>query len=128
MCRWAARSFQARWRQIMLKKLRPDDAYGSCPNWGLTRKHRFTYRRKPTFVPRLEILEGRSLPSTFSVLNLADSGPGSLRDAIAAAEANPGPDQIDFGHNVKGTITLTSGQLTITSDLTINGPGADQLT
>src|SRR5712692_7931385 len=80
------------------------------------------------FMPRLEVLEGRTLPSTFTVLNLADSGDGSLRAAIAAAEANPGPDAIQFANGVKGTITLTSGQLNITSDLTINAPGADKLT
>src|SRR5262249_42598823 len=37
-------------------------------------KRRASRRR---FVPRLELLEGRTLPSTFTVLNLADSGDGS---------------------------------------------------
>src|SRR5205823_6529449 len=64
-------------------------------------------------VPRCEVLEGRALPSTFTVLNLADSGSGSLRAAVLAAEAHPGPDVIDFAHNLYGTITLTSGQLNI---------------
>src|SRR6266446_4715045 len=88
-------------------------------------------KRRPSrrgFIPRLEILEARSLPSTFTVLNLADSGAGSFRDAILGAEANPGPDVIGFAKGVKGTITLTSGELLITHDLTINGPGADKLT
>src|SRR5207248_2999642 len=80
------------------------------------------------FVPRLEVLEGRTLPSTFTVLNLADSGAGSLRDAILAAEANPGPDMIAFAKGVQGAITLMSGEFLITSDLTINGPGANRLT
>src|SRR5262249_33220859 len=80
------------------------------------------------FVPRLEILEGRTLPSTFTVLNLADSGAGSLRDTILVAESNPGPDVINFASGLTGTITLTSGQFQITTDMTINGPGADQLT
>src|SRR5882672_6422904 len=66
----------------------------------------------------VEVLEGRCLPSTFTVLNLADSGPDSLRAAVASANANPGPDAIDFA--TTGTITLTSGQLSITDSLSIN--------
>ena len=61
--------------------------------------------------------------STITVTNLNDSGAGSLRQAIADASAS---DTIDF--NVTGKIILTSGQLTINKDLTISGPGEDQLT
>jgi len=60
---------------------------------------------------------------TFMVTNLNDSGDGSLRQAILDANANPGADTIDFQDELSGVITLTSGQLTITDDLTINGPG-----
>lgn len=77
---------------------------------------------------RIEVLEDRSLPSTFTVLNLADNGDGSLRAAIAAAEANVGADVIDFANPLHGTITLTTGELLVTDDLTINGPGANKLT
>ncbi|MEZ6072787.1 MAG: choice-of-anchor Q domain-containing protein [Pirellulales bacterium] len=52
-----------------------------------------------------------------------DDGDVSLRDAIAAA--GPG-DTIDFA--VTGTIVLTLGELAISDDLTIAGPGADVLT
>ena len=45
----------------------------------------------------LEALEDRLVPSTFTVQNLADSGPGSLRQAILDANANPGADAIRFG-------------------------------
>ena len=55
--------------------------------------------------------------NTISVSNRDDSGPGSLRQAIA--EAKPG-DTITF--DVIGTITLTSGALNIGQDLTIQGP------
>src|SRR5262249_62405763 len=79
------------------------------------------------FVPRLEVLEDRSLPSTFTVLNLADSGAGSLRQAILDANANTGADTINFAPGLKGTVTLTSGQLSITDALTINGLGAKKL-
>jgi hypothetical protein len=74
----------------------------------------------------VEALEDRTMPSTFTVLNLNDSGPDSLRAAIMAANANHGPDVIQFAPGLTGTITLAS-ELSITDDLTINGPGANQL-
>src|SRR5262245_48148705 len=80
------------------------------------------------FVPRLEALEDRTVPSTFTVQNLADSGPGSLRQAILDASAQPGDDTIRFAPAARdGTIALTGGQLSITDDLTIDGPGARRL-
>ncbi len=79
-----------------------------------------------SFRPHLEILEDRSLPSTFTVTNLLDTGPGSLREAVTAANANPGADVINFA--TTGTIALTSGELDITDSLSINGPGINSLT
>ena len=59
------------------------------------------------------------------VTNLNDAGPGSLRDVIATA--NPG-DTITFDPSLNGgTITLLS-QIQIEVDLTINGPGPENLT
>jgi hypothetical protein len=76
----------------------------------------------------LEPLEVRVALSTFVVSDLNDSGAGSLRQAVAQADGTPGPNEIDFATGLSGTITLTSGQLTIAdNDLTIVGPGADQL-
>jgi hypothetical protein len=63
---------------------------------------------------------------TFHVTTLADSGPGSLRQAVLDANAFPGADTIVF--SVAGTITLTSGEILIMDDLVINGPGAAALT
>jgi hypothetical protein len=60
--------------------------------------------------------------ATITVTNTNDSGPGSLRQALMIA--NDG-DTINFG--VTGTITLTSGGLPINKNITILGPGADQL-
>ena len=57
-----------------------------------------------------------------SVTNTNDSGPGSLRQAIADAN---NCDTISF--TVTGTIGLTSGELLVNKDLTIAGPGADVL-
>src|SRR4029077_19511815 len=60
--------------------------------------------------------------TTIIVTNTNDSGPGSLRHALMIA--NDG-HTITFA--VTGTITLTSGGLPVTKNLTISGPGADQL-
>jgi predicted outer membrane repeat protein len=82
--------------------------------------------------PSIEVLESRIAPATFTVINLNDSGSGSLRAELALADAHPGPDTIIFhlpapplhGENI---ITLTSGALTSTGDVTIKGPGAGKL-
>src|ERR1700738_1562825 len=44
----------------------------------------------------LEVLEERTLLSTFSVLNTNDSGPGSLRQAMLDVNSSPGLDTIRF--------------------------------
>ena len=64
--------------------------------------------------------------ATLHVTNTNDSGTGSLRYAINRAA--PSGDTITFASNVNGTITLTSGDLQIDKNLTINGPGAGKLT
>jgi hypothetical protein len=60
--------------------------------------------------------------ATITVTNTHNSGPGSLRQALRAA--NDG-DTINLA--VTGTITLTSGGLPINKNITISGPGPDQL-
>jgi hypothetical protein len=70
-------------------------------------------------------LEGRAVPAT--VTNTNDSGAGSLRQAILDTNNSPGADTIDFDATVfatRQTITLTTGQLSITDALTIIGPSA----
>ena len=83
--------------------------------------------------------------ATFVVTNLNDSGAGSLRQAIADANANFGHDTIvfqlgsvlttniasiqdqTFSNESGSVIALTSGELEITDSVTINGPGAKYL-
>lgn len=66
--------------------------------------------------------------ATFEVSNLADSGLGSLRQAVLDANALAGADEITFQAGLAGTIVLTSGVITIADHLVITGPGAGVLT
>src|ERR1700736_613233 len=66
----------------------------------------------------------RAHAAIITVVNAADSGNGSLRQAII--NANSG-DTINFTPGVTGTITLTTGELVINKTLTIFGPGANVL-
>jgi hypothetical protein len=59
---------------------------------------------------------------TITVTNTNDSGPGSLRQALA--DANDG-DTIDFA--VIGTIGLTNGELLVDKSVAISGPDAESL-
>jgi hypothetical protein len=69
--------------------------------------------------------------ATLTVMSNADFGgscPGvdcSLRQAIATAGAG---DTITFSLPANSAVTLTSGELLISKNLTINGPGANLLT
>ena len=66
-----------------------------------------------------------NVPSTFEVTNLADAGPGSLRAAIAQANANPGLDLIAF--QKAGVIHLRS-ELDITDDVVVNATARSGIT
>jgi parallel beta-helix repeat protein len=73
--------------------------------------------------PCVELLERRELLSTFTVSNTNDAGDNSLRWAITSANANPGPDRIEFnigGGGVK-TIALNTALPAITDPVTIDG-------
>ena len=63
--------------------------------------------------------------ATITVTSTADSGSGTLRAAIASAGNN---DVIKFSLSFPATITLTTGELAITKNVTISGPGAANLT
>jgi hypothetical protein len=84
--------------------------------------------------PSLEILEDRSLPSTFTVTDLGDAGAGTgrqgdLRYCLTQANANDEPSNlIKFERGLTGTIVLTLGPLAISKDLTIRGPKDGQIT
>ena len=99
----------------------------------MPRRHAFTFR------PRIERLEDRTVPTTFTVnttaMDLAADGQVSLLEAIQAANTNApagdapagtaGLDTIRFTPALNGqTITVPAPGLTVSEDLTITGPGA----
>ena len=57
-------------------------------------------------IPRVEQVEARRLLATFTVLNVADAGPDSLRQAITDANTTPGPDRIRFDIPGPGPFTI----------------------
>lgn len=79
---------------------------------------------RSSITARLEcgVLEDRLAPAVFTVTTAADSGAGSLRDAIKHADATPGADVIRF-HLPSGdtTIHLASALPSITNAVTIDG-------
>jgi hypothetical protein len=89
-------------------------------------------RRKRTFLPNMETLEVRMVPTTYTVNTTSDavSHSGvSLRDAITAVNGDSfGSDIINFSGISGQTITLTQGQLELSaaslSSITIEGASA----
>jgi hypothetical protein len=80
-------------------------------------------RKRSSFRPRLEALEGRWLPSTFVVTNTNDGGAGSLRQAILDSNGTAGTNTIDF--NIPGAgvqvIQPLSELPTITNPVVLDG-------
>jgi hypothetical protein len=79
-------------------------------------------------MPGLEALEDRTVPSTWTVSSLLDTGvagDGSLRGEILVAQSG---DTINFDPSLAGQTITLSGELAIAKSLDIEGLGADQLT
>src|SRR5947209_6300560 len=101
-----------------------------------SRHTRAAAKKKPV-AGRLRVrdLEARVMPSTTYLVNLpGDVGnssgatSGDIRFAVTQANANPG-STILFNTALSGsTITLSHGELAITSNMKILGPGAASLT
>jgi hypothetical protein len=90
---------------------------------------------KTSYRPRLELLENRCVPATFTVTKLDDAvgAPGrNLREAIELANNNDNAavDRIVFKTGLKGTINLDAGlgDIDISESVKILGPGANKIT
>jgi hypothetical protein len=79
-------------------------------------------RKASRFQPHIEALEERRMLSTFIVSTVADSGPGSLRQAIMDNNSSPTPNIIEFdiGTGVQ-RIYVNSALPAITNPVTIDG-------
>jgi hypothetical protein len=76
--------------------------------------------------PAVFELDTRLLLSTILVRNTSDN-PNNTKSLRYAVEHAASGSTIKFAPNVTGTITLTNGQLDITKNLVIQGPGAGKL-
>ena len=101
----------------------------------MQRSRRLSKKRRSRNL-RFERLERRKLLAVFTVIQMDDELTGncnasecSIRDAVEAANQNPGADDIVFSPSLSGTIRLQSenGAIEIKDSLRILGPGSDQL-
>jgi len=88
-------------------------------------------RRGPRVRPLLDVLEDRTLLSTYVVNTLTDTGAGSglagdLRYCIT--NATSGNDTITFAPSLTGTIKLQSDLPNLTASVAIQGPGSGNIT
>src|SRR5688572_6474763 len=97
----------------------------------LSRFRRFPHLgryRPPRTILKLERLEERETPATFTVTSFNDAGPGTLRQALLDANALVGLDDVVFGQGLTGTIVLNTGQINISDSVNLRGPGANAMT
>ncbi len=73
------------------------------------------------------ILAPGAAADTFTVTNLDNNGPGSLRRAVNLANGNPGLDQVVFQSSLSGVLALNSA-VYVYDGVEIAGPGANQVT
>lgn len=77
-------------------------------------------------LPVLLLLSPCAFAATYTVTTVSDSGAGSLRAAVASANAASGTDTIRFAPGLGGTIQLAS-EILIADSVAIEGPGPSQL-
>jgi len=93
---------------------------------------RSTHCRRRLTLQRLDDRHLLAGDFDFLVTTIADvvdpnDGVLSLREAITQANTEPNRQTIGFADNVRGTLTLSLGELVITDSLTLHGPGQSRL-
>src|ERR1700730_239488 len=93
---------------------------GDSRNAETSIRRRNVLKRRTLFrlILPVALFTSQAMASTYTVTNLRDSGTGSLRAAILAANTNQG-GVVAFG--TKGTINLATALPNITSQMTIDG-------
>ena len=74
-----------------------------------------------------DLLDGDTSSVSTLQNNPGPDGTISLREAVIASNNTVGSDAIEFSIDTTGTLILTQGELTISSDLILAGPGKDLL-
>ena len=77
-------------------------------NCGLAARRQSKGHRRSVRKWAIERLENWVVPSTIMVMNIDDSGAGSLRAAIQQADVEAAQDTITFASSVTGTISLST--------------------
>jgi beta-glucanase (GH16 family) len=120
------------WRQITVpfsafKRSKQQPA--GAPNDGLTLTQVWGYgidvpaaNRGPLLIDQLRLQ--LDCPAAITVTSSADSGPGSLREALAAVCRG---GTIGFAPALSGQTIMVGSELTVTRDLTVDGAGAPGL-
>ncbi len=88
-------------------------------------------RPVPRVRPLLEILEDRTLLSTYTVNVLTETGAGSGQTGdllYCVAHATSGNDTITFAPGLTGTIYVQTSLPTVNANVAIQGPGAQSIT
>jgi hypothetical protein len=97
--------------------------------WGDRLGRRSPRAPRPSYRPRLELLEDRSLLSTFLVTNSHDAGPGTLRQAILDANTHTTThNRIDFSSRVDSPIDLLTALPALDNDVTIRADDRRRVT
>lgn len=102
---------------------------------------RFCRRRVQALALAAALAPAAATAATITVTTIADGSlpdQCTLRDATVAANTNaaaggcpagdPGHDDIVFAPGVGGTLLLSGGQIVLSDEMSITGPGADALT
>jgi len=92
--------------------------------WKMSRRRKDAAKRKKQrpLQPEFHGLERRMMPTTFVVVSTADSGVGSLRQAILNSNGAPGSNTIDFSIGTgPQTISPLSALPSITVPVTLDG-------